>query len=91
MNDFEEECEELNFIQPHDKFDVTLVSNPNTVSIYTDSAYWEEMMDHFICSNCNCEINDTYSIEYGYKWNYCPNCGLKMTKIVGMHGEEYEI
>lgn len=57
----------------------------------TDSAYWEEMMDHFICSNCGCEINDTYAIEYGCKWNYCPNCGLKMTKIVGMNGEEYEI
>ena len=91
MNDFDEEYEELNFFQPHDKFDVTLVSNPNVVFIYTDSAYWIEDIDHYICSYCNCEINDTHAIDYKYKWNYCPNCGLKMTKIVGMHGEEYDI
>ena len=91
MSDFDEEFEELNFFQPHDKFDVTLVANPNVVSIYTDAAYWIEDIDHYICSYCNCEINDTHAIDYQCKWNYCPNCGLKMTKIVGTHGEEYEI
>ena len=57
----------------------------------TDFPYWIEDLDHYICSYCNCEINDTHAIDYKCKWNYCPNCGFKMTKIVGMHGEEYEI
>ena len=54
-------------------------------------AHWIEEFDHHICSYCDCEIIDTHAIKYGCKWNYCPNCGLKMTKIVGMNGEEYEI
>lgn len=36
----------------------------------------------FKCSECGCRVTDceSYAINIEGKWNYCPNCGLKVVE-----------
>lgn len=36
----------------------------------------------FKCSECGCHVTDceSYAINIEGKWNYCPNCGLKVVE-----------
>lgn len=81
---FDEEEEELDFVQPHKKVSVNLKvcteeqaeQEPKTGHWYIDER--PESNREIICSNCEQPVFKYHKLDFDYRPKYCPNCGAKM-------------